>query len=161
MTCGRQTMLINLGVAKQVMIEFAFRPSQTPHPSQSAANTSHTPCNRIVPCTPAPKICDGRWVCVARERGGGNQWWRWSVVAAGVNSVPQDRYGGQVVSDAGVVLHVVEPPRHIQVLLLLVHSQVHLREGEIHLNHFHCFFYCNTLLWQHYMNGHANEATLN
>lgn len=51
-----------------------------------------------------------------------------SVVAAGVDSVPQDHHGGQVVPDAGVVLYVIEPPRHVHVLLLLLDGQVHLRQ---------------------------------
>lgn len=51
-----------------------------------------------------------------------------SVVPAGVNSVPEHNYWREVVSDAGVVLNVVEPPRHIHVLLLLLDGQVNLGE---------------------------------
>lgn len=54
------------------------------------------------------------------------------MVSAGVNSVPEHNYGREVVSDAGVVLNVIEPSRHIHVLLLLLDGQVHLDErGEV------------------------------
>lgn len=43
-----------------------------------------------------------------------------SVVSAGVDSVPEHSYMGEVVLDAGVVLNVVEPPCHVHVLLLLL-----------------------------------------
>lgn len=49
-----------------------------------------------------------------------------SVVPAGVNSVPQYRDNGQVVSDSGVVLNVIEPSCHVGKLLLLLDSQIHL-----------------------------------
>lgn len=52
-------------------------------------------------------------------------WGQVSVVFAGVNSVPEHNYGREVVSDAGVVLDVVEPSRHIHILLLLLDGQVH------------------------------------
>lgn len=42
------------------------------------------------------------------------------MASAGVNSVPEHNYGGQVVSDARVVLNVVEPSRHIHILLLFL-----------------------------------------
>lgn len=45
---------------------------------------------------------------------------------AGVNSVPQYRDNGQVVSDSGVVLNVIEPSCHVGKLLLLLDSQIHL-----------------------------------
>lgn len=48
------------------------------------------------------------------------------MVPAGVNSVPEHDYGGKVAPHAGVVLHVVEPPRHVHILLLLLDGQVHL-----------------------------------
>lgn len=53
---------------------------------------------------------------------------RVSVVSAGVNPIPEHSYGGEVVSDAGVVLNVVEPPCHVHILLLLLDGQVHLGE---------------------------------
>lgn len=49
-------------------------------------------------------------------------WGQVSVVSAGVNSVPEHSYGGEVVSDARVVLNVVEPSRHIHILLLLLNA---------------------------------------
>lgn len=57
-----------------------------------------------------------------------------SVVSAGVNSVPEHSYGREVVSDAGVVLNVVEPSCHVHILLLLLDGQLHLGErrgGEV------------------------------
>lgn len=60
-----------------------------------------------------------------RGDGGG---WRVSVVFAAVNFVPEHNYGGKRVADARVVLNVVEPSRHIHVLLLLLDGQVHLRD---------------------------------
>lgn len=50
---------------------------------------------------------------------------RVSVVSAGVNSVPEHGYGREVVSDAGVVLNVVEPSCHVHILLLLLDGQLH------------------------------------
>lgn len=47
-------------------------------------------------------------------------------MSAGVNSVPEHSYRREVVSDAGVVLNVVEPSRHVHILLLLLDGQVHL-----------------------------------
>lgn len=47
-------------------------------------------------------------------------WDQVSVVSAGVDSVPEHSYVGEVVSDARVVLNVVEPPCHVHVLLLLL-----------------------------------------
>lgn len=47
------------------------------------------------------------------------------MVSAGVNSVPEHSYGREVVSDARVVLNVVEPSCHIHILLLLLDGQVH------------------------------------
>lgn len=69
---------------------------------------------------------------VMRQAGMGGG--RVSVVFAGVKSVPGHNYGREVVSDAGVVLNVVEPSRHIHVLLLVLDGQVHLGErGEVRL----------------------------
>lgn len=48
-----------------------------------------------------------------------------SVVSADVNSVPEHSYRREVVSDARVVLNVVEPSCHIHILLLLLDGQVH------------------------------------
>lgn len=56
------------------------------------------------------------------------------MVSAGVNPVPEHSYGREVVSDAGVVLNMVEPSRHIHIQLLLLDGQVHLGErggGEV------------------------------
>lgn len=53
---------------------------------------------------------------------------------AGVNSVPEHGYRGEVVSDARVMLNMVKPPCHIHILLLLLDGQVHLGErggGEV------------------------------
>lgn len=57
------------------------------------------------------------WVCLEGFEVG---WDQVSVVSAGVDSVPEHSYVGKVVSDAGVVLNVVEPPCHVHVLLLLL-----------------------------------------
>lgn len=51
-------------------------------------------------------------------------------MSAGVNSVPEHNYWREVVSDAGVVLHVIQPTSDIHVLLLLLDGQIHLREKE-------------------------------
>lgn len=59
---------------------------------------------------------------------------RVSVVSAGVDSVPEHNYWREVVSDTGIVLDVVEPPRHIQVLLLFLDGQVHLSERKREVN---------------------------
>lgn len=50
------------------------------------------------------------------------------MVSAGVNSVPEYRYKREVVSDARVVLDVVEPSCHIHILFLLLDGQIHLSE---------------------------------
>lgn len=62
------------------------------------------------------------------DESGGVGSCRVSVVPAGVNSVLEHNYWREVVSDAGVVLDVVEPPRYVHVLLLLLDDQVHLGE---------------------------------
>lgn len=49
------------------------------------------------------------------------------MVPAGVEAVLQDHHGGQVVSDSGVVLDVVEPPGYVGPLLLFLHGEVHLQ----------------------------------
>lgn len=66
-----------------------------------------------------PGVVQKRRVCDGSGRAGRG---RVSVVSAGVNSVPEHGYGREVVSDAGVVLDVVEPPRHVDVLLLLLNG---------------------------------------
>ena len=54
------------------------------------------------------------------------------MVSADVHSVSEHHHGAQVVAEAGVVLEVVEPPGHVDVMLLLVDGQVHLRGEREH-----------------------------
>ncbi len=70
--------------------------------------------------------------------------------SAGVNSVPEHSYGREVVSDAGVVLNVVEPSCHVQILLLLLDGQVHLRGEEVRLRKVNPFYTVYTVGKEHH-----------
>lgn len=51
-------------------------------------------------------------------------------MSAGVDSVPEYCYWREVVPQAGDMLDVVEPAGDVQILLLLLDGQVHLRKGQ-------------------------------
>lgn len=55
---------------------------------------------------------------------------RGSMMSAGVDSVPEYCYWREVVPQAGDMLDVVEPAGDVQILLLLLDGQVHLRKGQ-------------------------------